>query len=73
VQTSLQLKSNFAGKLPVEIPIFFYHCHDDEEVPISHLNQYKKRLPKVTFREIKNGGHQFNNDLRLIARDIKAL
>ena len=72
-QTSLKLKENFAGKLPVKVPIFFYHCQDDEEVPFSHLDEYKQRLAKANFGEIKSGGHQFNNDLALIARDIKSL
>ena len=36
-QASLKLKENFADKLPIGVPIFFYHCHDDEEVPFSHF------------------------------------
>jgi predicted alpha/beta hydrolase family esterase len=72
-QKSLKLKDNFADKLPDEVPIFLYHCRDDEEIPFSHLDQYKQKLTKATFREIKSGGHQFNNDLTLIARDIKSL
>ncbi|MGN6162976.1 MAG: alpha/beta hydrolase [Flavisolibacter sp.] len=71
-QTGLKLKGNFADKLPIKVPIFLYHCQDDEEVPFSHLDQYKKRLTRANFREIKSGGHQFNNDLALIARDIKS-
>lgn len=72
-QIGLKLKENFAGKLPVKAPLFLYHCQDDEEVPFSHLDQYKQRLARANFREIKRGGHQFNNDLALIASDIKSL
>jgi predicted alpha/beta hydrolase family esterase len=72
-QKDLKLKGNFADKLPAKVPIFLYHCQDDEEVPFSHLDQYKKRLAKANFQEIKSGGHQFNNDLALIAREIKSL
>lgn len=72
-QTGLILQENFAGKLPAEIPIFFYHCKDDEEIPFSHLEYYKQKLGKATFREINNGGHQFNNGLTLVANDIKSL
>jgi predicted alpha/beta hydrolase family esterase len=71
-QKGLKLEDNFADKLP-EVPIFLYHCQDDLEVPISHLYHYKQKLTRATFREIKSGGHQFSNDLVLIARDIKSL
>ena len=54
-QKSLKLKEDFADQIPVEIPIFLYHCQDDEEIPFSHLDQYKQKLTKATFREIKSG------------------
>lgn len=69
----LKLKENFVDLLPVEVPIFFYHCQDDEEIPFSHLDEYKNSLSQATFREIKIGGHQLSNDLTLIAKDIKSL
>lgn len=69
----LKLHENFADELPDETPIFFYHCQDDEEIPISHLNYYKQKLTQATFREIKSGGHQLNNDLTLVSNDIKTL
>ena len=72
-KAGLKLQENFAEKLPEEMPLFLYHCQDDEEVPFSHFNQYKKKLTRANFREIESGGHQFNNDLALIAKDIKTL
>jgi len=72
-KAGFKLKNNFTAKLPAEVPIFFYHCKDDEEVPFSHLDRYKQKVTQANFREIKNGGHQVNNDLTLIARDIKSL
>jgi len=69
-QAGLKLQEDFACKLPDEVPIFFYHCHDDEEIPFSHLDHYKQKLTNATFREIKSGGHQFNNDLTFVANDI---
>ena len=69
----LKLQKHFADKLPDQTPIFFYHCKDDDEVPFSQLNDYKKCLTRATYREIENGGHQFNNDLSIVAKDIKAL
>ena len=72
-KAGLKLKENFADTLPHRVPIFFYHCQDDKEVPFSHLNRYRQKLPQATFREIKSGGHQFNNDLTLVADDIQSL
>ncbi|WP_018615983.1 alpha/beta fold hydrolase [Segetibacter koreensis] len=70
-QKGLKLKEDFAYKLSNKIPIFLYHCQDDEEVPFSHFNEYKKRLAKATFRQINIGGHQFSNDLAFLATEIK--
>ncbi len=72
-QTGLKLQEDFADKLPEQVPLFFYHCHDDQEVPFSHFDHYRQKLKQATFREIKTGGHQLNNDLTLVASDIKTL
>lgn len=56
-----------------EVPIFLYHCKDDEEIPFAHFERYKQKITQANFREIENGGHQLNNDLPLIAADIQSL
>lgn len=68
----LKLRENFAGNLPGETPIFFYHCQDDEEVPFSQMDQYKRELPQANFRVVTSGGHQFNNSLALVTDHIKS-
>lgn len=68
-----KLQANFAEKLNEKILYFFYHCRDDEEVPFSHLNIYKQRLPWAFFREIPLGGHQLGDDLTIVANDIKSI
>jgi uncharacterized protein len=72
-KTGLKLQEDFADKLPEEVPLFFYHCKDDEAVPFSHLSHYRQTITKATFREIKSGGHQINNDLTGVAQDIHSL
>ena len=67
----LKLQENFEDKLPKNVPVFFYHCRDDEEIPVTHLSPYRQKLSWSTFREIPSGGHQLNNDLRIVAKDIK--
>ena len=72
-KTGLKLQDNFADKLPNEVQLFFYHCVDDEVAPFSHFDHYKQKLTGATFREIESGGHQLNNDLTIVAKDIKSL
>ena len=69
----LELPSDFAAKLPPGALVFLYHSQDDEIAPFSHLALYARILPKATVREIASGGHQFNNDLTMIAKDIISL
>lgn len=69
----LMLKDNFADKLPDNVPMFFYHCKDDEEIPFSQLQDYKEKLNRAVYREIEKGGHQLNNDLTIVAKDIESL
>ncbi|WP_227379973.1 alpha/beta fold hydrolase [Haladaptatus halobius] len=68
-----ELEENVASNLPSELPMFFYHSRDDEIVPFSHLALYAEKLPQATIRKYDTGGHQFNNDLSDVARDIKRL
>ena len=67
---AFKLHPDFAEKLDRKIPLFFYHCRNDDEVPFAHLAVYKQKLPWATFREIPTGGHQFDNDLTIVADDI---
>jgi uncharacterized protein len=69
----LKLREDFPDKLPKNVPIFLYHCRDDEEVPFEHLSIYARKLPQATVREIASGGHQLNNNLSFVANDIKTL
>jgi uncharacterized protein len=69
----LKLRPDFAERLDTKIPLFFYHCQDDEVVPFTHLAVYRQQLPWASFRELPAGGHQFNNDLAIVAHDIKSL
>jgi len=69
----LKLQEDFADKLPKSVPIFLYHSKDDEEVPFDHLEFYAHKLPQATLRKITVGGHQLNNDLSTVAKDIKSV
>ena len=66
-----ELQDDFASKLPGELPAFFYHSRDDEVVPFAHLALYKERFPQATIREFDGRGHQLDDDLSEVARDIE--
>ncbi|MBD2717270.1 alpha/beta hydrolase [Microvirga sp. STR05] len=70
---ALKLPADFASRLPATVPVFLYHCHDDEQVPIAHLDLYAQQLPQAHVRHLPSGGHQFTHGLSLVARDIKLL
>ncbi|MCF0074251.1 alpha/beta hydrolase [Dyadobacter sp. CY261] len=70
---AFKLPPDFAEKIDRKTPLFFYHCIDDEEVPFEQLAIYKQQLPWAIFREISIGGHQFNDDLSIVAADIRGL
>ncbi len=67
------LGEGFASRLPKQLPMFFYHSRDDEWVPFAHLAMYGERLPQATIHEFDDRGHQFNEDLSEVARDIRGL
>jgi predicted alpha/beta hydrolase family esterase len=69
----LEVPKESATKFPKEIPLFLYHTRDDETVPFDHLALYARLLPHATVREIDKGGHQLNNDLSIVANEIKKL
>ena len=67
------LRQDFASKLPGGLPMFFYHSRDDEVVPFVHLTLYREKLPQAHFHEVDGRGHQFDEDLSEVARDIERL
>lgn len=70
---SLNLPSDLANRV-MRIPqIFLYHNRDDNIVPFSHLALHAARLPCATIQEGESGGHQFGNDLRKVAADIRGM
>jgi predicted alpha/beta hydrolase family esterase len=68
-----ELRDDFSSKLPWDLPVFFYHSRDDEWVPFAHLALYAEKLPQATTHEFDGRGHQLNDDMSEIARDIRRL
>ena len=59
--------------LPLGVPLFLYHGRDDEIVPYEHLAQLAQKFPQATVRAVEGRGHQFGNDLGMVAENIKGL
>jgi predicted alpha/beta hydrolase family esterase len=55
------------------LPVFFYHSRDDDVVPFTHLARHAENFPQAIVRTFDGRGHQFNNDLSEVARDIMSL
>lgn len=69
----LILKKDFADHLPANAPIYLYQCRDDNVVPFEQHSLYVQNLPHAIVREMEKGGHQFNDDLEFLAKDIRQL
>jgi len=69
----LALPKGIAAHFPMGVPLVFYHCRDDEVVPFEHLALYADILPQARLRALDKGGHQLDNDLSVVASDIKSL
>ena len=69
----LALPPGFTARLLPWTPVYLYHCRDDATVPFDHLALYAQALPQATVRAFDEGGHQLNDDLSAVARDIASL
>ncbi len=72
-EKELMLREDFASALPSDLSIYLYHSQDDEEIDVSSLAIYQAKLPHAITRKPATGGHQFGNDLSLVANDIQSL
>jgi predicted alpha/beta hydrolase family esterase len=71
--SDMALPKGFAEVLPSGARLFLYHARDDDVVPFAHLGLYRRKIRGATIRELESGGHQLNNDLSIVAADIRRL
>lgn len=69
----LSTREDFTARLPEGLRIFLYHSRDDEVVPFAHLALYAEKLPHATIRAFDNRGHQFQQGLSEVVKDIQAV
>jgi len=66
-------RPNLAERLPRGVPVLLYHGADDDIVPMAHLALYAAAIPHARVRRLANRDHQFNDDLAVVARDIREI
>ena len=69
----VRLPDDAAARMPPGLALRIYHGIDDEFVPVAHANLYAKALPRATVIRLPGRNHQFNDDLKEVARDIRTL
>jgi predicted alpha/beta hydrolase family esterase len=69
----IRARTDFSDRLPLGVPVFLYHAIDDDSVPVAHVYLYSHTLARAVVRTIEHSDHQLNNDLSLVARDIRRI
>jgi predicted alpha/beta hydrolase family esterase len=54
------LPPDFGLRLRDVSPLYLYHSRDDAEVPLDHLERYRRALPRAVVRVLDGRGHEFN-------------
>jgi uncharacterized protein len=68
------LPPDFGARLRDLSPIYLYHSRDDAEIPVEHLERYRRALPHATVRVLDGRGHEFNQaQFPELAADIRGL
>lgn len=68
------LPPEFGARLRDLSPIYLYHSRDDAELPVEHLERYRRALPRATVRVLEGRGHEFDRaQFPELAADIRGL
>jgi predicted alpha/beta hydrolase family esterase len=54
------LPPDFGERLRNLSPLYLYHTRDDAEIPLEHLERYRRALPQAVVRVLDGRGHEFN-------------
>jgi hypothetical protein len=54
------LPPDFGTRLRDVSPLCFYHSRDDPELPLTHLDHYRKALPHARVSILDGRGHEFD-------------
>jgi predicted alpha/beta hydrolase family esterase len=54
------LPPDFAARMRDFSPIYFYRSRDDAEISESHVERYRRALPRAVVRRLDGRGHEFD-------------
>jgi predicted alpha/beta hydrolase family esterase len=54
------LPPDFEARLRDVRPLYLYHSLDDPEIPLEHLERYRRALPDASVRILDGRGHEFD-------------
>lgn len=66
------LPGDLGARLPQGVPVHLFHGLDDQTVPRDHIDLYSRAIPQAQLHRLPGRDHQFNDDLREVARVISA-
>jgi len=64
---------DLGARLPQDVPVHIYHGLEDEEAPPNHASLYERAIPRAKVHRVAGRDHQFNNDLKGVAEQIKSV
>jgi uncharacterized protein len=68
------LPPDFGERLRDLSPIYLYQSRDDAEIPLEHLERYRRAFPHATVRVLDGRGHEFDRaEFPELAADIRGL
>jgi uncharacterized protein len=68
------LPPDFGARLRDLSPISLYHSRDDAEIPVEHLERYRRALPHAAVRVLEGRGHEFTQaQFPELTADIRGL
>jgi predicted alpha/beta hydrolase family esterase len=65
------LRAGYAERLPPEMPVFLYHCVDDEVGPAAHAERYGREIRGAHVRLLDGRGHWFHAGLPELIADVE--
>jgi pimeloyl-ACP methyl ester carboxylesterase len=70
---AFEIPSDLGARLPPGTPVHVFHGLRDETAPPAHADLYARAIPQAQVHRLPGRDHQLGNDLREVARAIRAL
>lgn len=68
----MELRSDPGVRLPCGVPVHFFHGLEDDIAPPPHADLWARAVPQARVHRLAGRDHQFNDDLREVAAEIRA-